>query len=63
MNILLLNWIGGENNPFTLLNNAIEIGLKNYGCIVKIFNFKDDVNLVVEELKFNRYDLAITHQG
>jgi len=61
MRILLINWQGGENNPFDFFNNKL-IGLfQSMGCIVSKIEL--DESVVSNLLNHQKFDLAITWQG
>jgi len=64
MHIVLLNWSGGENNPFTFFNDEIKVKLMEYGCNVNIIELNDEfINNLCEIYKKLRIDLVLTHQG
>ena len=45
MDIVLLNWTGGEGDPFTLINKELKKSLKEYKVNIKI------INLIIKKIK------------
>ena len=64
MNIVLLNWTGGEGDPFTLINKELKKSLEEYKINIKIIDLEGEWFKEVYKLKLlNSIDLVITHQG
>jgi hypothetical protein len=64
MNIVLLNWKYGENDPFTYINHELKLRLEDYGCHVDILEI--DANLAQNLLLIDnqkKIHAVITHQG
>lgn len=64
MHIALLNWAGGENDPFTAINHELRRSLQAFGCEVTIVATDGELaqRLFVLNLS-HRIDGVITHQG
>jgi len=65
MNIVLINWSGGENNPFSNMNQCYAEKLKDCGCTTKIIDTNDNffTNFLTFQNQTGKIDLALTHQG
>ncbi len=61
MNILLINWQQGENNPFDYFNSKIKDNFQLLGGIVSIIDL--DNNFLSNLKSHSKFDLAFTWQG
>ncbi len=64
MNIVLLEWGGGEGNPFAYFNSELKLRLEDFGCNVYIVDIEGELAqklyLLDTEKGIHR---VITHQG
>ena len=64
MNIILINWNSGENDPFTLMNNNLKVMLEDYGCLVTVLEYDLEFSKKIFSIECERkVHLAITYQG
>ena len=64
MNIVLLNWGKGENNPFTYFNQELSKKLIKFGADVSLVELDSGLVLNLYEIyNKKKIDLVITHQG
>jgi hypothetical protein len=63
MNILILNWPSGENDPFSLFNAHLQRKLQDYGCQVDIITLDQTFGTELPKFIRKRVDLALTWQG
>jgi hypothetical protein len=64
MNIILINWKHGENNPFSYFNHHLKILFEEFGCLVNIVDLDEKIGENIARLNRSRkVNLAITHQG
>ncbi len=64
MNILLLNWKQGENDPFTYFNQHLKMLFENHGSSVDILEVDGELGKnILDLLCHKRIHIAITHQG
>jgi len=64
MNILLINWKNGENNPFGYFNENLKEKFQEFGCNSFIVDYDSNFLTRISEITIDKYiHLAITHQG
>jgi hypothetical protein len=63
MRILLLNWAGGENDPFTFFFNHLAKQFSDVGCITHTVNLGDNLGKEIIEVMGKGVDIAICSQG
>ena len=64
MHIVLLNWDGGENDPFTTINRELGISLQGFGCQISVVPTQGELAQRLFTLNLtHRIDGVITHQG
>lgn len=64
MNIILLNWKNGENDPFSFFNDQLQKTLIDFGCDVDIIELNESFAENLKRIQLSkRIDIAITHQG
>ena len=64
MNLILVNWSQGENDPFTYFNKGLKEKFEEQGCNVFIVEFNNDIAANIKRIQNHiPINLAITHQG
>lgn len=64
MNIILVNWKHGENNPFSYFNQHLKYLFEEFGCLVNIVELDEQIGENIARLnRARKVNLAITHQG
>lgn len=64
MNILLLNWQLGENDPFSAFNAELRKHFEEYECAVSTLAFDSDFLRNIQDLNaVTSFDCALTFQG
>jgi hypothetical protein len=64
MNVLLVNWKNGENDPFSFFNSHLKDQLIHHGCNVYILELDDQfLKNLFSLLERTTIHIAITHQG
>jgi hypothetical protein len=63
MNVILLNWSNGENDPITYFNKQLAIRFADFGVKSTIIEIDDNLGNNLMAAKNNHADFAITWQG
>ncbi len=63
MQIILLNWKNGENDPFSLFNGMLKSKFESYGRSVKIVELNSDFDKNIAKTINEGIDFALTWQG
>jgi hypothetical protein len=64
MNIVLLNWKDGENDPFSYINSELKLSLEDHGCNVDIVSTEGELAQNIFLLDYQKgIDAVIAHQG
>ena len=64
MNIVLLNWQFGENDPFSYINSELKLRLEAHGCNVTIISTNGELAQNLFLLDYHKkIDVVIAHQG
>jgi hypothetical protein len=63
LNVLIVNWPDGENDPFTFFNINLKRKLQEYGCRVDIVNIDSTFGDELPKFAQKSIDFALTWQG
>jgi hypothetical protein len=64
MNIVLLNWKDGENDPFSYINSELKLRFEDHGGIVDIVSTEGELAQNIFLLDYQKgIDAVIAHQG
>jgi hypothetical protein len=64
MNIVLLNWKDGENDPFSYINSELKLRFEDHSCNVDIVSTEGELAQNIFLLDYQKgIDAVIAHQG